>query len=71
MMSKSGVAAFDNVMIASEATRQQAVNLVGATQAQVNTANITFYRDAVSNGVANSIDVGPFIFALKNLGATP
>jgi hypothetical protein len=37
----------------------------------VNTPNITFYRDAVSNGVANSIDVGPFIFALKNLGATP
>ena len=71
MMSRSGVAAFDNAMLLSEGTRQQAVNLAGATQAQVNTANINFYRDAVSNGVANSVDVGPFIFALKNLGATP
>ena len=70
-MSRSNVAAFDNAMIASEATRQQAVNAATAMQATMNTANISFYRDAVSNGVANSVDVGPFIFALKNLGATP
>lgn len=70
MMSRSGNATFDAAMITSQATLQQAVNAATATQATMNTATIVFYRDAVSNGAANSIDVGPFIFALKNLGAT-
>ena len=68
MMSRSGNAAFDSAMITAEGVRQQAVNLAGATQAQMNTANITFYRAAVSNGVANGVEVGPFIRALTDLG---
>ena len=71
MFSRSGNATFDTAMALSEGTRQAACNVAGASQATVNTATVTFYRDAVSNGVANSVDVGPFIFALKNLGATP
>ena len=71
MMSRSGNATFDAAMITSQATLQQAVNAATATQATVAAATIVFYRDAVSNGEANSIDVGPFIFALKNLAATP
>ena len=63
MFSRSGNATFDTAMLLSEGTRQQAVNLAGATQAQMNTANITFYRAAVSNGVANGLEVGPFIRA--------
>jgi hypothetical protein len=49
MMSKSGNAAFDSAMLLSEGTRQQAVNAATATQATMNTATITYYRDAVSN----------------------
>jgi len=54
----------------AEGARQAAVNVAGVSQATANTATIAFYRSAVASGVANSLDVGPFIFALKNLGAT-
>jgi hypothetical protein len=42
-----------------------------STQATMRTATIAFYyRSVLASGVANGLDVGPFIFALKNLGAT-
>jgi hypothetical protein len=64
-MSKSGNASHDATIVAAESTRQSAV-AVASTQAAMNTATIAFYRSAVASG----LDVGPFIFALKNLGAT-
>ena len=67
MMSKSGNASFDSAMTTAEGVRQQAV-AVATTQAQIVTAQIVFYRAAVSNGVANSLDVGPFQRALMDLG---
>ena len=70
MFSRSGNAAFDTAMALSEGTRQAACNVTGISQATVNTATVTFYRDAVSNGVANGLDVSNFIHALKNLGVT-
>jgi hypothetical protein len=70
MISKSGNATHDATIVSAESTRQAAVNVAGATQATVNTATIAFYRSAVSSAVANGLDAGPFIHALRNLGAT-
>ena len=70
MMSKSGNATHDATIASAESVRQGSVNVAGVSQATANTATIAFYRSAVASGVANSLDVGPFIFALKNLGAT-
>jgi hypothetical protein len=70
MMSKSGNSTHDATIVSAESTRQSAVSAAGTTQAQANTATIAFYRSAVSSAVANGLDAGPFIFALKTLGAT-
>jgi hypothetical protein len=71
MMSKSGNASFDSAMTTAEGVRQAACNAAGASQSTVNSATITFYSTAVTNAVANGLDAGPFIFALKTLGSTP
>ena len=70
MFSRSGNATFDTALTLSEGTRQAACNVAGVSQATVNTATVTFYRDAVANRLANSLDVSNFIHALKNLGVT-
>ena len=70
MISLTYKAKHDSTILLAEGARQAAVNVAGVSQATANTATIAFYRSAVASGVANSLDVGPFIFALKNLGAT-
>jgi hypothetical protein len=70
MMSPTGNKTHDSTVATAESVRQAAVYAAGVSQATANIATIAFYRSAVASGVANSLDVGPFIFALKNLGAT-
>jgi hypothetical protein len=71
MISPTGNKTHDATIVSAESTRQGVVNVAGTSQATANTGTISFYRSAVTSGVANGLDVGPFIFALKNLGATP
>jgi hypothetical protein len=50
-----------------EGTRQTAV-AAAATQAVVNSAEITFYRAALASAKANGIGIEPIIAALRSLG---
>ena len=70
-LSRSGNTTFDNAVVSAESTLQGVTGLSTSTQAQETAAAIVFYRAVVASGVTNSIDVGPFIHALKNLGSTP
>jgi hypothetical protein len=67
MMSKSGKSVHDVAVITAEATRQTAVS-TAANQAAARTAEIAFYWAAVASGIANGLDVGPYIRALTDLG---
>jgi hypothetical protein len=40
------------------------------SQATANTATVTFYRACLASKIANGLDVGNEIIALKNLGVT-
>ena len=70
MVSKSYNAVHDAAVIAAEGTRQAAV-AAASTQSAANTATIAFYRSLYASALANGLDVGPFIFALKTLGTGP
>ena len=71
MVSKSGNAAHDATVAAAESTRQASVTVAGVSQATANTATIAYYRTLVASAISNGLDAGPFIFAMKILGATP
>ena len=60
----------DAAVIAAEVARQasESVNAAGASQSTVNAAQVTFYKAVISSAVDNSVDIGPFIHALRNLG---
>ena len=70
MVSKSGNSTHDSAVVAAEGTRQNAMAGV-STQSAANTATIAFYRSLYASALANGLDVGPFIFALKTLGTGP
>jgi len=61
MMSRSGVTAFDN-------NARQAAMVAGVSQSAANSGSITFYKSVITSAVNNSVDIGPFIHALRNLG---
>ena len=67
MMSQSGVTAFDNDVRDAEVARQAAM-VAGVSQSAANSASITFYKSVITSAVNNSVDIGPFIHALRNLG---
>ena len=66
MMSRSGVTAFDNDVRDAEVARQAAM-VAGVSQSAANSASITFYKSVITSAVNNSVDIGPFIHALRNL----
>ena len=68
--SKSGNAVHDSAVVAAEATRQAAMSGV-STQSAANSATVTFYRSLYASALANGLDGGPFLYALKNLGVGP
>jgi hypothetical protein len=67
MMSRSGVTAFDNNVRDAEVARQAAM-VAGVSQSAANSGSITFYKSVITSAVNNSVDIGPFIHALRNLG---
>ena len=67
MMSQSGVTALDNDVRDAEVARQAAM-VAGVSQSAANSASITFYKSVITSAVNNSVDIGPFIHALRNLG---
>jgi hypothetical protein len=69
MPSPTGVKAHDATVIAAENTRQNAF-AVSTTQAQLNTATVTYYRAVLASKIANNLDVSNELIALKNLGVT-
>jgi hypothetical protein len=46
------------------------VNVAGVSQATANSSTITFYRACLASKIANGLDAGNELIALKNLGAT-
>jgi hypothetical protein len=66
-ISKTGNQNHDNTVNTAESTRQVAV-AAAASQAAVNSAEITFYRAAKASAIANGCGVEPFITALRSLG---
>jgi hypothetical protein len=70
MIGKTGNSAHDATVVSAESTRQSAVNVAGVSQATANTATVTFYRACLASKIANGLDAGNEIGALKNLGAT-
>ena len=70
MIGKTGNATHDATVVSAESTRQSAVNVAGVSQATANTATVTFYRACLASKIANSLDCGSEIGALKSLGAT-
>ena len=69
MMSPTGNATHDAAVIAAEITRQGTTNAAGVSQSTATSAAITFYKAVIQSAVNNSVDAGPFIHALRNLGS--
>ena len=44
------------------------MNAAGASQSYGQRREVTFYKAVISSAVNNSVDIGPFIHALRNLG---
>jgi hypothetical protein len=66
-ISKSGNKSHDDTVNTAEGVRQIAV-AAAATQAAVNSAEVTFYRAALASAKANGIGIEPFVSALRSLG---
>jgi hypothetical protein len=64
----SGVKAHDDAIAKAEGIRQTAV--VGATQAAVMSADVTFYKAVVVSALANGVSPAAAMQALKELGQT-
>jgi hypothetical protein len=63
---RSGVKAHDDTVLAAEGARQVAV--AGATQANVTSAEITFYRTCYKSALNNNVSPSVFTQALFALG---
>lgn len=64
-MTLTGNATVDATILTAEATRQTAVS-VATTQAQVNTAQVAYYRSVLAAKIAAGLDVGNEIYALQD-----
>ena len=64
--SKTGNKTFDDAAAAAEGVRQVAV--AGATQANVMSAEITYFRGMIKNALATGVSPSNFTQALKSLG---
>jgi hypothetical protein len=63
---KSGNKPFDDQHALLEGQRQ--TSLLGATQVQARTAEITFYRGLLNAALANNVSASVFSQALRSLG---
>ena len=70
MISKTGNASFDATLLSAELTRQATCNVAGTSQAAMNSAHVTYYRSLLASKIANGLDCGNELIALKNLGVT-
>jgi hypothetical protein len=70
MTSPTGNKTHDATVLAAESTRQGVINVAGVSQSTANTATIVYYRAVLASKIANGLDAGNEIGALKNLGAT-
>jgi hypothetical protein len=70
MTSPTGNKIHDAAVLAAEAVRQGVVNVAGTSQAAMNTATVAYYRSVLASKIANGLDAGNELIALKNLGAT-
>jgi hypothetical protein len=68
-LSKSGNKNHDTTVAVAESSLQNAV-ATATTQGQINSATISFYKSAITSGLANGVDVGSYIFAVRSLGGT-
>jgi hypothetical protein len=66
MIIRSGNSTHDATCLVAEGTRQTAA--ASATQAAVNTAEITFYRSVRASALANGCGVEASVSALRALG---
>ena len=69
MMSKTGVKAHDDTVVATESTRQAAM-VAGVSQATASAAFVSFYRSVLASCISNGLNAGPPIAAITNLGKT-
>lgn len=67
-ITKSGVKAHDDTCNASEMTRQSAVAAATGNQATIRAAEITHYRACLASALANGVQGGVFVDALRTLG---
>jgi hypothetical protein len=67
-ISKSGNRVHDDQMSAAESVRQGVVRAPGVSHATVRTAEIAFYRAAISSAMANGLPHAQFGAALRDLG---
>lgn len=70
MSGKTGNKTYDDVALSAESTRQGAVNVAGVSQSTATASTVTYYRACLASKIANSLDAGAEIFALRTLGAT-
>ena len=68
-LSPSGNKPHDATVAAAELTRQNAMAGV-STQSAAVSVTTTYYRAILASKIANNLDAGNEIIALKNLGAT-
>ena len=71
MPQPTGNKTHDATVVAAQGTLQAVVNVAGVSQSAANVATIAYYRSLTASAVSNGLDAGPFIFAMRNLGATP
>ena len=69
MMSPTGNKTHDATVVAAELTRQNAMAGV-STQSAANSVTTTYFRSILASKIANGLDAGNELIALKNLGQT-
>jgi len=71
---KTGISAHDNAVIAAENTRQNSIATAAGSgavkQANVNAAEVVYYKTVKASAAANGISVSAFSMALRSLGQT-
>lgn len=70
MIDRTGIAAYDNAVLAAEAVRQNAIAAANATAASIRTAEIVYYRALKASALSNGLSEGVVEFsgALAALG---
>ena len=70
LMVLTGNSTVDPLIQSAESIRQGVVNGASVTQAQANTATVTYYKSVLSAKLASGLDIGNEIGALKSLATT-